>query len=117
MPRPQAVARPCAPRVACRRRKRDDATALWAGLPLGSDIEALVRAESSTTLNDMSHVRSLAAVAIVVLVAGCSQQGAVTGPTPRATALPGRFAPYVGPGEGWGGPTVSLYTPSWGGEG
>ena len=84
---------------------------------LGSGIETLVRAESGTTLNDMSHVRSLAAVAIVVLVAGCGQYDAYTDPAARATALPGRYAPYVGPGDGWGGPTVSLYTPSWGGRG
>jgi hypothetical protein len=29
--------------------------------PLGSGIETLARAESGTTLNDLSHVRSLAA--------------------------------------------------------
>jgi hypothetical protein len=84
---------------------------------LGSGIETLVRAASDTILNDMSHVRSLAALAIGVLLAACGQHDAFTDPAARATALPGRFAPYVGPGEGWGGPTVSLYTPSWGGEG
>jgi hypothetical protein len=63
----------------------------------------------------MSHIKSMAAVAIIALLAACSQQDAFTGPTARATALPGQFAPYVGPGQGWGGPTVSLYTPSWGG--
>jgi hypothetical protein len=65
----------------------------------------------------MSHIKPVAAVAILVLLAACSQQDASTGPTARATALPGRFAPYVGPGNGWGGPTVILYTPSAGGEG
>ena len=65
----------------------------------------------------MSHIKPMAAVAIIALLAACSQQTAVTGPTARATALPGRFAPYIGPGDGWGRPTVSLYTPSWGGEG
>ena len=59
----------------------------------------------------------LQAVAIIVLLAACSQQDAFTDPTARATALPGRFAPYVGPDRGWGGPTVSLYTPSAGGRG
>jgi hypothetical protein len=69
------------------------------------------------TLNppDMSYIKSMAAVAIIVLLAGCGQQDAFTDPTSRATALPGTFAPYIGPGEGWGGPTVSLYTPSAGG--
>jgi len=87
------------------------------GRLLGSAIVTLVRAESGTTLTDMSHIKSMAAVAIIVLLAACSRQDAFTGPPDRATALPGRFAPYVGPGEGGGGPTVSLYTPSWGGEG
>jgi hypothetical protein len=59
----------------------------------------------------------MAAVAIIVLLAACSQQVAFTDSTARATALSGRFAPYVGPGKGWGGPTVSLYTPSAGGRG
>jgi hypothetical protein len=68
-------------------------------------------------LKEMSHIKPMAAVAIIVLLAACGQQDAFTGPTAHATALPGRFAPYIGPGEGWGGPTVSLYTPSWGGEG
>ncbi len=65
----------------------------------------------------MSQIKSMAAAAIVVLLAACGQQDVYTDPTARSTALPGRYAPYVGPGEGWGGPTVSLYTPSWGGEG
>src|SRR5271168_3360978 len=69
--------------------------------------ETLVRAESGTTLKDMSLIKSTAAVAIIVLLAACNEQVAFTDPTPRATALPGRFAPYVGPGKGWGGPTVS----------
>ena len=59
----------------------------------------------------------MAAVGIIVLLAACNQQAAFTGPTTRATALPGQFAPYVGPAEGWGGPTVSLYTPGDGGAG
>jgi hypothetical protein len=83
----------------------------------GSGIETLVRAESGTTLKDMSHVSSMTAVVIIVLLAACGQQVAFTDPAARATALPGRFAPYVGPGKGWGGPTVSLYTPSAGGRG
>jgi hypothetical protein len=68
-------------------------------------------------LKDMSHIKSMPAVAIIVLLAACSHQDAFTGPTAPATALPGRFAPYVGPGKGWGGPIVSLYTPSAGGRG
>jgi hypothetical protein len=84
---------------------------------LGSGIATLVRTESGTTLKDMSQLRPMAAVAIIVLLAACSQQGAFTGPTAHATALPGRFAPYVAPGDGRGGPTVILYTPSAGGEG
>jgi len=59
----------------------------------------------------------MAAVAIIVLLAACSQQPAFTDPAARAAALPGRFAPYIGLGNGWGGPTVSLYTPSAGGRG
>jgi hypothetical protein len=64
------------------------------------------------TFRDMSQIKSMTAVAIVALLAGCGQYDAYTGPTARATALPGQFAPYVGPGQGWGGPTVSLYAPS-----
>jgi hypothetical protein len=65
----------------------------------------------------MSHIKPMAAVAIIALLAACSQQTAFTDPTAPARALPGRFAPYVGPGNGWSGPTVTLYTPSAGGEG
>ena len=60
----------------------------------------------------MNQIKSLAAVAVVALLAACGQYDAYTDPTARGTALPGQFAPYVGPGNGWGGPIVSLYTPS-----
>jgi hypothetical protein len=65
----------------------------------------------------MRQIKSMAVLAVIALLAACSQQDAYTGPTDHATAAPGRFAPYVGPGEGWGGRTVSLFTPSLGGEG
>jgi hypothetical protein len=70
------------------------------------------RGFKGATSRGMSQVKSIAAAAIVALLAACGQYDAYTEPAARAAALPGRFAPYVGPGNGWGGPTVSLYTPS-----
>jgi len=69
----------------------------------------------------MIYVKLTAVLALCVAcssLAGCSSPSSivVTG-SPYADIQSRPFPYYVGPSEGWGGRTVSLYGPSSGGSG